>query len=166
MATRIVFQNNLIPEQLNLSDRFINATAFIVSAPLITAELEIDCYLQVYIPAITGEIARVVNLGKISEQAIYLNIADTEVLSVIPSELLDTGLEMALAFVPSDSTFIQATIITKDCSVCTELAAMRQEIDFLRQQNDLILNSLGVVAPVSSGLSNAQFQTQYLVGVL
>lgn len=166
MAQQIVFQGNLVPDQPNLSNRFSNAVAFFISAPLISAELEIDCYLQVYIPAVTGEVVRVINLGKIVEQAVYLNLADTETLSIIPSELLDTGLEMALLFLPSDETFIQAAVITQDCSVCEELAIMRQELAIVRQQNDLILQSLGVFSPVSSGLSQAQFQSLYILGVI
>lgn len=159
MPQQIVFQNNLVPEQINLSDRFSNAVAFIISAPFINAEIEIDCYLQIYIPALADEIVRVVNLGTIIEQAVYLNLADTDTLSVIPAELLDTGLSMALAFVPSDNTFIQAAVITKNCSVCEELA-------IIKQQNEQILNALGIVSPVESNFSQAQFQTFYFLGLL
>ena len=60
---------------------------------------------------------RVIPLGQIEEQAILLNVTDTERVQTIPSEFVDTGLEMALLFLSSDETFIQAAIIKPNCTV-------------------------------------------------
>lgn len=117
MARQIVFQGNLDPSRENLTVRFSDAVAFVIDAPFIDPEYEIDCFLNIYIPTETDELVRVVNLGKIEEQAILLNIADTEVASVIPYELVETGVEMALLFLSSDTTFLQVTAIVKDYSL-------------------------------------------------
>ena len=111
MVLQVVFQGNLTPSSENLSARFRNATAFYISAPLINAELQIDVFLQVYFPALIGEQVRVIPLGRIEEQAVVLNIIDSETVQVIPNEFVDTNLEMALLFLASDETFIQATIV-------------------------------------------------------
>lgn len=111
MAVQIVFQNNLNSAVENLSSRFTGATAFYIAAPFINAQLQIDVFLQVYFPGITGEQVRVIPLGQIEEQAIVLNLIDTETCQIIPSEFVDTDLEMALLFLASDSTFIQASIV-------------------------------------------------------
>lgn len=121
MALQLVFNNNLDPSAVNLSARFTNATAFIIEASLLNAELEIDCYLQVYVPGILGEIVRNVPLGRIEEQAVILNLADTQIASIIPAELLNTGLEMALLFVPAsgETTYLYATVVKPDCTLCS-----------------------------------------------
>lgn len=124
MAVQIVFQNNLNPSSENLSARFIGATAFYIAAPFISVELQIDVFLQVYFPAIAGEQVRVIPLGRIEEQAVVLNIIDTETTQLIPSEFVDTDLEMALLFLASDSTFIQAAIVKPNCTLNTLCASL------------------------------------------
>lgn len=131
MAVQIVFQNNLNPAVENLSSRFVGATAFYIAAPFLSVEYQIDVFLQVYFPAITGEQVRAIPLGQIEEQAILLNVTDTERVQTIPSEFVDTGLEMALLFLSSDSTFIQAAIIKPSCSltdVCSSLDAVNARL--------------------------------------
>ncbi len=155
MALQVVFSNNLDPSGVNLSSRFSDAVGFYISAPLISAELEIDVFLQVYFPAVIGEQVRNIPLGRIEEQAVLLNVTDTETANIIPSEFSDTGLEMALLFLASNTTFIQAAIVTKDCSltqVCEEVADLRGEVtalqDSLTQSQstlDLILAALNIV---------------------
>lgn len=145
MVLQIVFQDNLNPSAPNLSDRFTDAVGFFISAPLIAVEYEVDCFLQVYFPAIIGEQTRVINLGKITEQSILLNLTDTETANIIPNEFLDTGLEMALLFLSSDTTFIQAAIVKKTCSlteICSDLTQVKNALN-------LIANFLGVpIAPL------------------
>ena len=144
MAIQTVFSNNLDPASPNLSERFIGATAFYIAAPLINAELEIDCYLQVYFPAAIGEQIRNIPLGKISEQSILLNISDTETASVIPQEFLDTGLEMALLFLASSSTFIQAAIIKPNCTVsdvCNSLELVNQRLTAIENALSTVPNN-------------------------
>ncbi len=146
MAVQIVFQNNLVAASENLSTRFVDATAFYIAAPFLSVEYQIDVFLQVYFPAITGEQVRNIPLGQISKQAILLNVIDTEQVQTIPSEYLNTGLEMALLFLSSDNTFIQAAIIKPDCSlreICTRLTAIEQ--------------ALNVVLPRSATVNQQQF---------
>lgn len=111
MPQEIVFQDNLVTETPNLSSRFTNAVGFIISASLIEQEIEIDCYLQIYIPAQVGEIVRVVNLGTIIEQTVLINVTDTETCQVIPAEFNDTNLEMALLFIASGGYMYPSLII-------------------------------------------------------
>ena len=108
MAVQTVFSNNLDPASPNLSARFTDATA-----------LEIDCFLQIYFPAQIGEQVRVIPIGKINEQSILLNLSDTETVSVIPIEFLNTNLEMALLFLASSETFLQAAVVQPDCTIQT-----------------------------------------------
>lgn len=145
MAVQLVFNGNLNPTASNLSSRFTEATAFFIEAPLITAEFEIDCYLQIYVPGIIGEIARNIPLGKIEEQAILLNISDTETASLIPAEFLNTELEMALLFLASDSTYLRASIIQPNYSF-SQINSRLDEVDY---KLNLILTNLSLPLPVS-----------------
>ncbi len=113
MAVQLVFQRNLDPTSPNLTSRFTDVVGSYIAAPLISAELEIDCYLQIYFPAVIGEQVRNIPLGRITEGSILLNRTDTETALPIPEEFIDTGLEMALLFLSSDSTFIQAAVVKK-----------------------------------------------------
>jgi carbohydrate-binding DOMON domain-containing protein len=106
MGIQQVFSNNLDASIVNLSNRFTDAIAFYVDTPLSNFELEIDCYLQIYLPTNNQEKVRVIPLGKIEEQSILLNLVDTESVVFIPEEYQDTGLEMALLFVPSNFTTV------------------------------------------------------------
>ncbi len=146
MALQLVFNNNLDSSAINLSTRFTGATGFIIEAPSIPDELEIDCYLQIYVQGILGEIVRNVPLGRIEEQSILLNLADTEICSIIPAELLETGLEMALLFVPSaaETAFIYASVIKPDCSIC----ALDARLDVIESKIDLIDAKLNILIPV------------------
>ncbi len=127
MATQLVFNGNLDPASPNLSTRFIGATIFFIEAPTLNAELEIDVYLQVYLPGIIGETVRNVPLGKIEEQSILLNVTDTETANLIPTEYQNTGLEMALLFLASDTTYLYAIAVSPKCNLCQ-----------LKAQNDAI----------------------------
>ena len=146
MGLQLVFADNLDASKVNLSTRFTGATAFIIEAPLLSTELEIDCYLQIYVQGILGEIVRNVPLGRIEEQSVLLNLADTEICSIIPAELLETGLEMALLFVPSiaETAFIYATVIKPDCSLC----ALDARLDVIESKIDLIDAKLRILIPV------------------
>ncbi len=66
MALKIVYSSNLNPTQPNITERFTNAVGFFINAPLLDAELEIDCFLQVYLPLVFEEQARNYPLGKIT----------------------------------------------------------------------------------------------------
>jgi hypothetical protein len=146
VAVQTVFSNNLDPSAPNLTSRFTGATGFYIAAPLITAELEIDCYLQVYFSAIIGEQVRNIPLGKIEEQSILLNLTDTETASVIPIEFVDTNLEMALLFLASDSTFIQVAVIKPDCTLCS----LQIQLNELSNRVDLIVNALNIFLPLNA----------------
>ena len=117
MAVQTVFSNNLNPSNFNLSERFTDAVAFYIDTPFSSAELEIDVFLQVYFPVAGGERIRVLPLGKISEQSILLNQVDTESVVSIDQEFLGTGLEMALLFLPSSNTYLEAYVVTKNYTI-------------------------------------------------
>jgi hypothetical protein len=84
VALLTVFSDNLLPIAGNLSARFTQAIGFFVDAPLTQYELEIDIFLQVYIPTPTGEIARNLPLST-------ANPLDTETLITIPMSILIRG---------------------------------------------------------------------------
>lgn len=159
MAVQTVFSDNLDPAAPNLSSRFIDASAFYIDAPLIDSELEIDVYLQVYFPAAGAERVRNLPLGKISEQSILLNITDTESVTAIPSEFIGTGLEMALLFLASSNTFLEAYVIGKNCTVCqlkTEVDGIKSTLANLQQQLDRIEANSGNPVPVGTSAQQQQ----------
>lgn len=121
MVVQQVFSSNLNASIANLSSRFVDAIAFYIHTPLSTFELEIDCYLQIYLPSNNQPIIRVISLGKIEEQNFSLNSIDTESIVFIPEEYQDTGIEMALLFVPSDftTTYLEAFVIKKNANLQT-----------------------------------------------
>lgn len=130
MAVQTVFSDNLDPGNFNLSERFTDGVAFYIDAPLIDSELEIDVYLQVYFPTLNGERIRNLPLGKIIEQSILLNQTDTESVIAIPEEFLGTDIEMALLFLASSNTYLEAYVITKNYTV----KRLQNDIDEIREQ--------------------------------
>ena len=163
MAVQTVFSSNLDPSAPNLSTRFVDATAFYIAAPLINAEVEIDCYLQVYFPAEIGEQVRVIPLGKISEGSILLNISDTETASVIGVEFANTKLEMALLFLASSETFLQAAVVKPDCTICQ----LETQIKNLDTKLNLVLGSLNIPQPVVSATATASSTNQLrILGII
>lgn len=168
MALLTVFSNNLNPATGSLTSRFTNACAFYIDAPLINAELEIDVFLQVYFPTATSERVRNLALGKLKDGQIKLNETDTETVVPIPSEFVDSGLEMALFFLASDTTFLEVYVLGKDCTLCgvkSDVAAISPRLDDIESKIDqlavantnnnsnlstilnLILNAVGIPAP-------------------
>ncbi len=143
MALQIVFSDNLDPATSNLSVEFFNATAFLIEAPGLTTELEIDVFLQLYLTGINGQLVRNIPLGKVEEQAILLNVTDTETATAIPAEYLNSGLEMRLLFLASEATFLYAYVIQPDCTLC----GINRRLDTLETKIDLILNNLNVPVP-------------------
>ena len=146
MALTRVFRGRTDPTQPNLSARFTDATAFYIAAPFVDIEVEIDVFLQVYLPL--GAV-RNIPLGKISEQAVLLNLTDTESVSLIPQEFLDANLEMALLFLPSQEFILEAFVISKDVNLTdiqtqlTEISQQIGELETINNQNqDLLLDSV------------------------
>lgn len=135
MALTQVFNSTTNPTQPNLSSRFTDAIAFFIIAPDLTVEVEIDVFLQIYLPF---NQVRNIPLGKISEQTVLLNLTDTETLSVIPEELIDTDLEMSLLFLPSQAFALEAWIVTKQVTL---LALQQQLVDIESDLNQIIQNT-------------------------
>ncbi len=164
MATQLVFSGNLDPVSPNLSSRFVGATMFFIEAPTLNAELEIDVYLQVYLPGIIGETVRNVPLGKIEEQSILLNVTDTETASLIPIEYQNTNLEMALLFLASDTTYLYAIAVSPDCNLCqlkTQNDAIQNTLTTMQATLQQILDAVGQPVPASAP-TTAQQQFFYL----
>ena len=126
MAVLTVFSNNLSPATGSLTARFTRARGFYISAPLIASEIEIDVFLQVYFPTATGERTRKIDLGKLKDGEIKLNEVDTESLVSIPSEFVDSGLEMALLFLGSSTTFLEVYVVGAECTLCSIDAKIEQ----------------------------------------
>lgn len=159
MAVQTVFSNNLDPAGFNLSSRFVDAIGFYIDAPLIDSELEIDVYLQVYFPTSNGERIRNLPLGKITEQSILLNVTDTESVVAIDLEFVGTGLEMALLFLASSNTYLEAYVIGKNCTVCqlkTEIAEVKATLSSIQQQ----LNRIEANQSISPVTANPTAQQQ------
>ena len=157
MAVQTVFSSNLDPAAENLTIRFTNATGFYITAPFLNAELEIDVFLQVYFPTPLGEQVRNLPLSKIESQAILLNVTDTQSLVTIPSEYRDTGLEMALLFLASSTTFLQVVVVSPDCSLCE----LDNRIDALQQQ---LTNGLNQLTQNQAAMQNTLNQILTIVG--
>lgn len=161
MAIQTVFSDNLDPNNGSLTDRFKNATAFYIDIPLLAFELEIDVYLQVYFPTQLGERLRNLKLGSIADGEIRLNQTDTETVVPIPNEFIDSGLEMALFFTPSEPIFLEVFVLGKDVTVKSldlKLDRIVNRLDNLETSNEnldlvlnLILNAIGVPVPIVAG---------------
>lgn len=163
MATQIVFNDNLNPSSANLSSRFTEASAFFIEAPLLNVELEIDVFLQVYLPGILGETTRNIPLGKIESSAIRLNITDTETANLIPLEYQNTNLEMALLFLASDTTYLYALIIKPECNLCL----LQNQLNQLNIKVNLILSELNVGIPVAPfNASASDFIQLNILGII
>ncbi len=127
MGVQQVFSGTTNPTSPNLSERFKDAIGFFISAPLIDIEIEIDVFLQIYL---LDEKIRNIPLGKVTEQAVLLNLTDTESVSIIPEEFQDTNLEMSLLFLPSQSFTLEAFVLTKEIT----LTNLSQQITDLQEQ--------------------------------
>ncbi len=157
MAVQTVFSSNLDPASENLTARFLNATAFYIDAPLITADLEIDVFLQVYFPVGASERVRNLPLGKVEEQAILLNVTDTQSVVTIPNEYVDSGLEMALLFLASYSTFLEVYVLGRDCTLCqikAQNTAIKSQLDDMQNTLAQILTAVSTpTVPIPLGIS-------------
>jgi len=160
VALQTVFSNNLDPQNGSLTARFINATAFYIDAPMLNAELEIDVFLQVYFPTETGERLRNLALGKLKDGQITLNETDTVTVEPIPNEFLDSGLEMALFFLPSEPIFLEVYVLGKDCTVCgldvklDAIATVLNDLAAAQQNNnaDLLLELIPQLLQLDAGI--------------
>lgn len=177
MALQVVFSDNLDPENGSLTARFTNATAFYIDAPLLEAELEIDAYLQVYFPTATGERLRNLPLGKLKDGEIKLNEIDSISVETIGLELIDSGLEMAIYFTSSDTTFLEVYVLGLECTLCgiksqvtqldDKITALSSKVDELATANssnqsaltallNLILTAVGLPVPALPATSAQQ----------
>ena len=150
MAVLTVFSDNLNPTTGSLTTRFTQATGFYIDVPFLTVEMEIDVFLQVYFPTATGERVRNLPLGKLKDGEIKLNETDSETLISIPYEFVDSGLEMALFFLSSDTTYLDVYVVGADCTLCEIKSSIEQlqNANSLTQQIlELILNFLGISTP-------------------
>ncbi len=168
MVLQTVFNNTLNPTTGSLTARFTNATAFYINAPLLPDELELDVFLQVYFPTTSGERVRNLALGKLKDGQIKLNEVDTETVVTIPNEFLDSGLEMALFFLASESITLEVYVLGQDCTLCelenkidsldSKLNDLTSRVEDLVLSNsdsidnltailNLILNAVGIPAP-------------------
>ena len=147
MVLQQIYSNNLDPSQPNLTQRFSNAIGFFIDVPLLSSELEIDVFLQVYFNLGGREVARILPIAKIEEQAILLNKTDTETLFTIPQELVDSNTEMALLFLSSDNTYLEVYIVKSSLDIKNELTTINNKLN-------LIINNCTTVT--SPGLTPQQ----------
>lgn len=168
MVLQTVFNGALNPTTGSLTARFVNATAFYVNAPLLSDELELDVFLQVYFPATDGERVRNLALGKLKDGQIKLNEVDTETVVPIPNEFLDSGLEMALFFLASESYSLEVYVLVQDCTLCelenkiddldNKLSSLTSRVEEITAIVNLILNAVSIPAPPAlPGLTEQAF---------
>ena len=179
MVLQTVFNSSLNPTTGSLTTRFVDATAFYINAPLLSDELELDVFLQVYFPTTTGERVRNLALGKLKDGQIKLNEVDTETVVPIPNEFLNSGLEMALFFLASESITLEVYVLGQDCTLCeledkidgldNKLNTLTSRVEDLANANsdsintittvlNLILNAVGIpVPPALPGLTEQAF---------
>jgi hypothetical protein len=147
VALLTVFSDNLSPITGNLSTRFSKAIGFFIDAPLTEYELEIDVFIQIYIPTSTGEITRNLPLST-------ANPLDTETMITIPSEYVDSGLEMALLFLASSNTYLEAYVIGAACTLCSLDSKLNQITQLITDMSlflqDSTFNSLATSTTTAS----------------
>ncbi len=146
MVLLTVFNSSLNPTTGSLTARFVNATAFYINAPLLPDELELDVFLQVYFPTAAGERVRNLALGKLKDGQIKLNEVDTETVVPIPNEFLDSGLEMALFFLASESITLEVYVLGQDCTLCE----LENKIDSLDSKLDDLTSRVEDLANANS----------------
>lgn len=159
MAILTVFSNNLSPVQGSLSVRFTKAKGFFIDAPLTNFELEIDIFLQVYLPTPTGEKTRNLPLS-------VFNPHDTETLITIPDEYVDSGLEMALLFLASSTIYLEAYVIGAECTLCsidTKLTLITQLITDMSLFLQDSVNSVATSTTTASVAVNSNTNTVLLL---
>lgn len=160
MALLQVFSNNLVPFDSNLSVRFTKAKAFYLDASLIAGELEIDVFLQVYIPTVSGETLRNLPLTNLIP-------ADTETLITIPSEYVDSDLEMALAFFASDSTYLEAFVLGAEVTLNTLDSKLNQITQLIIDMSLFLQDSVNnVVATTTTTASIAVVNNTTTISLL
>lgn len=129
MPVTEVLSKIVVPDKTNLTDRFVDAIGFYIFTSLIDTEVEIDVYLQIYLPL---NRIRNIPLCQIIEQETKQNITDTETILSIPEEYQDTGLQMALLFLPSESFQLDVFVITKNFTLSSlndKLIAIERKIN-------------------------------------
>lgn len=169
MAVQTVFNGLLDPSQPNITARFVDATGFYLHAPLLSSEVEIDVFLQVYFPQIVGERVRNLPLGKLSENSLLLNQADTESVTPIPAEFVDTQYEMALLLLPSEAFTLEVVVIKPNCTVltlCLDIADLQQDVTDIKNTIDFVELALKAIfsllgAPTLPVLPPTQAQAEF-----
>lgn len=146
MALQLLYSDTLSPTSGTLTDRFSGATGFYIDAPSILEEIEIDVFLQVYIVTQAGESPRNYPLGKLKDGEIKLNETDTETIKSIPKEFLESGLEMAFLFLPSEAIPLDVWVVFPDCDLCEIKAQIQAFQDTVASEFDDIDDRLNVIS--------------------
>jgi hypothetical protein len=164
-AQTSIFNGALSGAAINLSSQFDNAIGFYLIAPGASVEYQIDIFLQVQL---TNTTTRMVRLDP-------SNVSNTERITLLPASIVELGLPMRLAIVPSESFNLEVILLQSDCGVCQlnqRIEALEQTVADLENEltNDnqlletalnLILNYLGIPVPVLPAAMSATSQSNY-----
>jgi len=131
VTTTRVFNRSMTPASINRSDRFLGADFLYIIAPDSTAEIEMDVFLQIFLPF--GE-QRKIQLESPSILA-TVNQVNTETVARIPIEF--KGYEMYLALTPTSSDFLEVWV-SGSTSPCEELG---DQLDRIESKTNLCIAS-------------------------
>jgi hypothetical protein len=146
VAILTVFSGNLSPINGSLSARFTKAKGFFLDAPLTNFELEIDVFLQVYLPTNSGETTRNLPLS-------VFNPHDTETLITIPAEYVDSDLEMALLFLASSTITLEAHVVGAACTLCSIDTKLDQITQLITDMSLFLQDSVNATANATTTAS-------------
>ncbi|MEQ9549927.1 MAG: hypothetical protein RIM23_09950 [Coleofasciculus sp. G3-WIS-01] len=154
VTTRRVFNQKMNPGAINRSDRFIGADFLYIIAPDFAGEIEIDAFLQVFLPIGTQ---RKIQLESPSILA-FVNQVNTETVTRIPAEF--KGYEMEVVLAPSSDDFLEVWVSGSN-SPCDDLEEQLDRIEgktdlciaanIIKSVVDIVLNGVfdGVIAGVA-----------------
>ena len=149
MATQqiTIFNDNLTSNSENLSSVFTSGFGFYLIAPAASFEYQIDIYLQVQV---SNTLWRQVRLDP-------YNVSTTQRITLIPQQIVELGLPMRLAIVPSSEFLLEVILLQSDCGLCTLDSGLtglvNSVVEIVARLNGvdstllLILDALDITAP-------------------
>ena len=150
-----IFNNSLSPGTENLTDLFDSGFGFYLIAPASAVEYQIDIFLQV---RVSNTLWRSVRLDP-------LNVSTTQRITLLPQQIIELGLPMRLAILPSQAFLLEVILLQSDCGLCfleekvDEILAAISQAESLDWQSiilDFAIQQLlpQVVASILPGVNN------------
>lgn len=116
-TTTKIFNAQTDPTAINKSDLFTYSSFLYLVAPDIVEEIEIDCFLNVFLNPGTQ---RIVNLGK--------KIIDTESIIEIPDKFRGSDLPLQIGLLVSTSETLELYSVGLECCLKKEMDELTKEV--------------------------------------